>query len=305
MGEMARMLLLVAAAAGLMLVPGTDGTAPGAPERCVNSFIYEGSVYGYIPIDGENLVSGRHVGRGVRRGCTDIGGVPPPPDKRVKLYRFGTANPRVALTIREQGPFVVAVSSRCFGFDLRDYPHCLQTEVRFKGRGYSPVRGLGLTQGGALGQGQVRDRRVRLLAIQRIDPRIALVRDDEPESTYIAHRRCELVPIYPGFKRCLGAPLWLAIRGHTRVRTATIESPGSLVTSARLRLFLAPDGVADQITSPEDERLTLVGRLIVDGKGRGSTRLTIDDSLAYGRYAVLAQVPGSRVVVVGALHVRR
>jgi hypothetical protein len=300
---MAKAFLLAAAVAGLLFLPSTGGTEPGAQQRCVSSLLYKGSVYRYRPMEAENIVPRRPIGLALRPGCSDIGGVPPPPAKRVEAFRFGTASPRVALTTREVGAPVYAVSSRCFGFAREEQLGCLQTEIRFRGRGYTALRRLGLLPGGALGEGQVRGRPVRLRAIQGIDARIALARADEPETTFVAHRRCELQPLYPNFKRCLRAPLWLAVRGHTQVRTATIQSPGALLTSVRMRLFIAPDGVADQIASPDDERLTPAGVLAADRKGRGSTTIAIVDSVGDGLHAVLAQLPGRRVVVVGALRV--
>jgi hypothetical protein len=300
---MAKAFLLAAAVAGFVHLPSTGGTEPGAQQRCVSSLLYEGSVYRYRPMDAENLVPRRPVGLALRPGCSDIGSVPPPPAKRVEVFRFGTASPRVALTTREAGAPVYAVLSRCFGFAREEQLRCLQTEIRFRGRGYTALRSLGLLSGGVLGEGRLRGRPVRLRAIQGIDPRIALARAEEPETTFVAHRRCELQPLYPNFKRCLRAPLWLAVRGHTRVRSATIRSPGALLTSVRMRLFIAPAGVADQITSPDDERLTPAGVLTVDRKGRGSTTIAIVDSAGDGPHAVLAEVPGRRVVVVGELRV--
>jgi hypothetical protein len=70
-----------------------------------------------------------------------------------------------------------------------------------------------------------------------------------------------------------------------------------------MRLFLAPDGVADEMASPDDDRLTPAGRLTVNRKGRGSTSLAIVDSVAEGSYAVVAELPGRRIVVVGGLYV--
>jgi hypothetical protein len=75
-----------------------------------------------------------------------------------------------------------------------------------------------------------------------------------------------------------------------------------LITSVRIRLFLAPDGVADQIMSSDDERLTSIGGLTIDRKGRGSTRIAIVDSVVAGRYAVIAELSRHQVVVVGGLH---
>jgi hypothetical protein len=250
-----------------------------------------------------DVVPGRHLGQAIRPGCWNIRIEPPLPAKRLDVYRYGTASPRVAFTILETGPSVFAVPSRCFGFEREDMRRCLETEVRFRGRGYIAMRGLGLAVGGALGEATVRGRPVRLRAVQGIDPRIALAREAEPDTIFVAHRRCDLSPLSSNFKRCLRAPFWLAIRGHMRTRTATIQSPGSLVRSVRMRLFLAPGGVADQITSPGDERLTPAGRLTVDRNGQGSTRLAIANSVVGGRVAVFAQLPDRRLSVVGALHV--
>jgi Family of unknown function (DUF6281) len=175
MRDMSRALALVATVVGLVLWSSTGGTAPGAQQRCPYSIVYEGTTYLYVPR--ENVVPGARVGRAVRPGCNDIGGRPPPGAKSIEAFRFGTASPRVALTTHEQGlpAMVVAVPGRCFGFgNGPDYVRCLQTDLRFRGRGYSALRGPELPQGGALGRGLVHGRPVRLLAIQGIDPRTAL-----------------------------------------------------------------------------------------------------------------------------------
>jgi hypothetical protein len=304
---MRRMLVLVAAATGLVLLPATGATTPATQQRCSYEVVYEGRVYSSGPIPHERPVrSGARVGRGLRLGCNDIVGRPERPTP-VDVFRFGTASPHVALTTRELG-FVarVAVEGRCFGFggDPDGYLHCLQTEIRFRGRGYTGTHGPVLPRGERLGHGQIRGQLVPLQATQGIDPRVAVAREDDPQLIFVAHRRCQIWPYQRGvttFTRCLRAPFWLAIRGHTRTRTATIQSPGSLHTNVRLRLFLAPDAIADQLISPEDERLISAGRLTVDRKGRGKTTIRIADALGVGRYAVLTELPGGQVRIVGVL----
>lgn len=304
---MRKMLVPVVAVTALALVPNTAGPAPGAQQQCTYRVVYEGTVYRGSAPGAEAVRSGARVGPAVRLPCDDIGGRPPEPGTPIDVFRFGTASPWVALTTRELGrPAIVAVSGRCFGFgrDTDGYLRCLQTEVRFRGRGYTGTRGAVLPRGSSIGQGRVDGRPLPLRAIQGIDPRIALAPADDPELILVAHRRCHIWPYdrtLETFMRCLRAPLWLAIRGHTRTRTATVKLPGSLLTSVQMRLLLAPDGIADQISSPDDTRLTPAGRLRVDRKGRGRTRIAIADSLGVGRYAVLAQLPGRRMVVVGVL----
>jgi hypothetical protein len=299
---MTRVFVSVAAVAGLLLVPCTAATAPGAQQRCVDRIVYQGTVYS-ASLPRHVVRPGARVGRAVRPGCTDVVGLPLPPTEQVDVFRFGTASPQVALTNHRGVRF--AVGGRCSGFPNRaDYHECLQTEVRFRGRGYTGTRGPILTRGGVLGQGRVRGRPVLLHAIEGVDPRIALVREDDPHLILVAHRRCQMSPSGPtltSFTRCLRAPLWLAVRGHGRSRTATIQAPGSLLEGVRIQLFLAPDGVADEITWSQDERLTPAGRLIVDGRGGGTARIQIAESLGAGRYAVVAQLPGRRVIVVGVL----
>jgi hypothetical protein len=300
------MLVPVAAATALVLLPGTGGTAPGAPQRCLYHVLYEGAAYWGYPVPQDTAIRpGERVGRAVRPGCNDFGPRPPEPSTPVDVFRFGTASPRVALITPEfRGP--VRVAGRCFGFerDTDGLLSCLQTDIRFRGRGYTGTHGPVLPRAERLGQGRIRGQPVPLQAIQGVDPRIALAREDDLKVIFVAHRRCQIWPYQRGvttFTRCLRAPLWLAIRGHTRTRTAAIESPGSLQRNVRLRLFLAPDGVADEITSPQDERLTSAGRLAVDRKGRGKTTIRIAEALGVGRYAVLAQLPGRQVRIVGVL----
>lgn len=295
---MARALWLVALA-GLALGVGIAGGTPTAAEKCLYVVHYDGGTYHYA---GAAVARGARVGRGVRPGCNDTGG-PPPPSTLVTVYRYGKASPRVALTVAESGQtLLLAVPGRCAGFGFgAGYRRCLQTEVRFGGRGYSAFRGRQLGRSRALGRGSVGGRPVPLQALERVDPRIALARRDRPLEALVAHRRCELPPSDPVFMRCLRSPLWLDITPEGAVRTVTVQRPGALVTNVRLRLFLAADADADAINSPRDERLTPAGQLAVDGRGRGSARIAIVDSVDSGSYAVMAELPAGRMVVVGAL----
>jgi hypothetical protein len=294
-------VLAAGALVGLVLGVSGAGANPSSAQKCIYLVRFEGSAYHYMAA---GVARGAPVGRGVRPGCNDTGG-PPPPDKAVEVYRYGTASPRVALTVAESAQnLLVAVPGRCAGFGFSTgYRRCLQTEVRFRGRGYSAFRGRALPRGRALGRGFVGTRRVQLEALQGVDPRIALARRGRPLEALIAHRRCELQPFDALFMRCLRSPLWLRISPTGSLRSVAIERPGALVRKVVLRLFLAPDADADAITAPDDERLTPTGRLAVDAQGQGSTTIAIVDSVETGSYAVMAELPGERMVVVGALYV--
>jgi hypothetical protein len=211
----------------------------------------------------------------------------------------------VALTVRESGrDLLLAVPGRCAGFGFTaGYLRCLRTEIRFGGRGYSAMKGRELPRGKALGRGSLGGRPLRLRALEGVDPRIALARADNPLQLWIAHRRCELGAFDTLFMRCLRAPLWLDISDMGAIRTATIAHPGSLLRGVQLPLYLAPDEVADEVVSAQDERLTRTGNLKVDTNGRGSTQIAIVDSVETGNYGVTAQLPRGRMVVVGALYV--
>jgi hypothetical protein len=294
-------VLAVGALLGLVLGVGGAGAEPSYAQKCIYLVRFEGGAYHYAAA---GVIRGARVGRGVRPGCNDTGG-PAPPDRAVDVYRFGTASPRVALTVAESGQnLLVAVPGRCAGFGFSTgYRRCLQTEIRFQGRGYSAFRGRQLARGRALGRGSVGRRTVALELLKGIDPRIALARRGRPLEALVAHRRCEFQPFDPIFMRCIRSPLWLDITPTGSLRTAAIERPGALVQNMQVRLFLAPDAIADAITAPDDERLIPTGVLNIDGRGRGSTRIAIVDSVDTGSYAVMAELPGRRVVVVGALYV--
>jgi hypothetical protein len=296
-------VLAASALVGLVLGVGGAGAERSTAQKCIYLVRFEGSAYHYAAAD---VPRGARVGRGVRPGCNDTGG-PAPPDRAVDVYRYGTANPRVALTVAESGQnLLVAVPGRCAGFGFSaGYHRCLQTEIRYRGRGYSAFRGRALARGRALGRGTVGGRPVALEALRGIDPRIALARRGRPLEALVAHRRCELQPFAPSFMRCLRSPLWLDISPTGSIRTAAVAAPGALVTNVRLRLFLAPDAVADAITTATDERLTPTGVLSIDGRGRGSTRIAIVDSVETGNYAVMAELPSRRIVVAGALYAWR
>lgn len=293
------MARLLAAATIAALALGVGGAAADstAGAKCLFSVVYDRSPYHYV--SRATVKVGPRVGRALRQGCNDTG-VPPPPPTPVEAFRFGKASPRVALVVREnrQPDLIVAVPGRCFGFAAGPAQlRCLQTELRFRGRGYTAVRGLALTPARPLGHGTIRGRWVRLRALRAIDPRSGVLLDRTRE-LYVAHRRCELVPS-TDLARCLRSPLWLDVAGEGRFRTATIDRAGALLRSAKLPLYLAENMIADQIASPTDHRLTPAGRLTVDGRGRGSARISIADSAVFGLLAVVAQLPNGRMAVVG------
>jgi Family of unknown function (DUF6281) len=290
-------LLAAATIAGLALGVGGAAADSTAGAKCLYSVVYDGSSYHYV--SGATVEAGPRVGRALRQGCNDTGGPPPPPTP-VEVFRFGTASPRVALVVRQnrQPDLIVAVPGRCFGSAAhRDRLRCLQTELRFRGRGYTAVRGLALAAARPLGHGTIRGRPVRLRALQGIDSRSAVLLDRTRE-LFVAHRRCELLPS-SDLARCLRSPLWLDIAGEGRSRTATIDRAGSLLRSAGLPLYVAENMIADQIASPTDHRLSPAGRLTVDGRGRGSARISVADSAVFGLLAVVAQLPNGRMAVVG------
>lgn len=297
---MARVLAL-GALVGLVLGAGVAGGRPVTAQRCLYVVRFDGSDYHYAAT---GVTRGPRVGRGVQPGCNDTGGTPPP-DRPVDVYRYGRASPQVALTVAESGQnLLVAVPGRCAGFGSGSaYRGCLQTTLRLRGRAYSAFRGRALARGPSLGPGSVAGRPVQLVALRGVDPRIALARAGRPLEALIANRRCELQPFETAFMRCIRSPLWLDISPSGKLRNVTVERPGALVRNQQLRLFLAPDRIAEAITSPTDERLTPTGVLSVDTAGHGSTRIAIVDTVDAGSYAVLAQLAANRVVVVGELSV--
>jgi hypothetical protein len=294
------MARVLAAGALVALVLGVSGAGadPSSAQKCIYIVRFDGSSYVFMA---SGVTHGARVGLGVKPGCNDTGG-PPPPDQSIDVYRYGKASPRVALTVTSN--LLLAVPGRCAGFGFgAGYRRCLQSEVRFRGRGYSAFRGRALPRGPSLGRGTVTGRSVQLVALRGVDPRIALARSGRPLEALVAHRRCELQPFSSLFMRCIRSPLWLDVTPTGSIRTVTIERPGALVRGVRLRLFLAPDAEADAITTPTDERLTPAGQLDVDSKGQGSGRIAIVDSVVSGSYALMAELPGERMVVVGALYV--
>ena len=297
---MARMLAAVVVAGLALGIGGAQGRSTSA-QKCLYQVVFEGSTYHLIRTDG--IQRGERVGAGVKPGCNDTFPGPPAPDVPITVFRYGSASPRVALTVRESDrDFLIAVPGRCAGFGFTaGYLRCLRTEVRYRGRGYSAMRGRELPRGKALGRGSIAGRPVPLQAIQGVDPRVAVARAGNRLQIWIAHRRCELGAFDKLFMRCIRGPLWLRISGEGTIRTATVEHPGSLLRNVQLPLYLAPDAVADEIVSAQDERLTRTGQLAVDARGRGSARIAIIDSVDTGSYAVMAQLPQGRMVTVGAL----
>jgi hypothetical protein len=52
-----------------------------------------------------------------------------------------------------------------------------------------------------------------------------------------------------------------------------------------IRLYLVPNAVADEVTTPDDSRLHYIGSILLDKRGRGVLRFTVPD-LTPDSYAV-------------------
>jgi hypothetical protein len=85
-------------------------------------------------------------------------------------------------------------------------------------------------------------------------------------------------------------------RPGTVVHVRTAGDGACTVCPHRLRLYFVQARFVDDITSPDDLRLVLVGRLKVDGDGNGTGRLTVP-MVVRGRYEVMTYckpcAPGS------------
>ena len=120
-----------------------------------------------------------------------------------------------------QPGWIYVLGYRCEGFAEQERLTCLSEPLQLDGstfyaRRYPAENGppLTFTPGEAAGEAQIGGETATLVAIDGVDPRVAVGVEGRPELAYVASASCLYVsadnrPRLDGFARCLHSPVWL------------------------------------------------------------------------------------------------
>jgi hypothetical protein len=207
-------------------------------------------------------------------------------------------DPGVAVAVDGQPGWIYVLGYRCDGLPGTERITCLQQPLLLDGVAYfarrypeenPPRRTFTLDE--PAGEAELGGEQVSVVAIEDVDPGVAVGVEGRPDTAYIASETCLYVaadnrPRYDGLARCLAAPVWflfdppLAKSGEPVVargdRTVAAELDGALV------LFVPaiggdalPEDLADAVS---------VGSLDVEAGGAATVRFDVPGALERAVY---------------------
>jgi hypothetical protein len=222
----------VLAGAGLLLVALVAVIARGdepseqANERdasssgsCAAELEFQDTLYVGTSLNGLRVTTGDRLGTGTRPAC---GGpvtvdnelqtttVEQVPSQDVPVFALEGIDPSVAIGRSDKPDAIYLAPWRCFGYARAiEFERCLRSPLEYGGEIYvgtkSPVQ---LAQGSPLGEGTRPACCGRLaesqpvVAIDGVNPRVAVGVAGEPDAVYVARSRC-MVPTREEFLQCL------------------------------------------------------------------------------------------------------
>ena len=260
---------LLAAAAASLATPGTAAAA----DCPTTSFLR----YGYLVYASMAVPSGISLPRGAAlgSGVTDDPVEPRVDDQKcgreqadVQILRLEGVDPQVAVAMSGRPGSVFVLGGRCNGFEGDAFWSCLTDPVELEGTTFTGVayppgadrRELPL--GEAVGTVQLGGTAATAVAIDGVDPAVAIGIEGRPSEAYVAPGVCP----YERFanevagddlRRCLTGPVWLVFDppgarvgdpmvAHTDRR---VEGPAVgasiLVVRARTTADVVPEGIGD------------------------------------------------------------
>ena len=239
-----RLLTLLAVTAVAL---ATAGPAEAQQEECAGRgiLLFRSAVYSEEPTPpdaavqaGEPLAFGR------------IGFLPGPEGtvncdaRSVQVFEAAGLPPDLAVTVEGRGNFVFILGALCAGFEDEERAACILRPLQFDDRLYTAARYPGggeprFQTGAALGEGELEGEGVSAVALEGVDPAVAVGLEGQPDDAFVAEGACP----YERFAaeqreddllRCLQGPLWFVYELE-RPPAATV---GDLITARADRAVL-------------------------------------------------------------------
>lgn len=194
-------------------------TAASSSSSCAAELDFRDTLYVGTSLNGLRVTTGDRLGTGTRPACggpvvvdNELGTttVERVPSQDVPVFALEGIDPSIAVGRSDRPDAIYLAPWRCFGYaGANDFERCLRSPLEYDGETYvgtkSPVR---LAQGPTLGAGTrqaccgVAAESPPVVALEGVDPRVAVGIADEPDAVYVARSRC-LVREQEEFLQCL------------------------------------------------------------------------------------------------------
>jgi hypothetical protein len=298
-----RLAAMVAAAAVLAPLASPDGARAGT---CPDLTILE---YGTVVYLGEPIPAAAGIDQA---GPLGEGFVDEPTEADVcrrertdvTVARLEGIDPQVAVGVEGRPQSIFVLGNKCVGFEGPRRWTCLREPLELEGRTYvatayppgpGPARELALGEpiAGATLSGAPAD----AVAIEGVDPSVAVGIADRPEEAYVAlgaclYERFDRRRLFDDLRRCLEAPVWLVFdppgaRPGERI-TARADRP--LERPEDFLVWLGPSTVAADILPDDLSGQVALGELRPGDHG-ASVSFEVPD-LEPGRYETFVTCSG-------------
>jgi hypothetical protein len=288
-----KLLTLLAATAAAL---GTATPAEAQQEECGGRavLLFRSAVYSEEPAPpdapvqaGEPLAFGR------------IGFLPGPEGspncdaRSVQVLEAAGLPPDIAVTVENRDNFVFILGALCAGFEDEERAGCILRPLQFDDRLYTAARYPGGAEprfqtGEALGEGELDGEDVSAVALERIDPAVAVGLEGQPDDAFVAEGACPYERFAAELReddllRCLQGPLWFVYELE-RPPAATVgdvitaradravlpllDGAGVLLVRLSIPADIVPRDLSDAIT---------VGTIDVGPQGEVNLPITVPD----------------------------
>ncbi len=293
----ASLLLCTLLAAAVALVLGAEARAQ---QRCPTiSFLgYAGVVYASEEIPASvSILPGDLLGEGTIDEPDSEDGCKRKRDEP-NVLRAGDIDPAVAVAVEGRSGSLFVLGGRCSGYEGQTRWDCLLRPLVFDGKGYTgeaypatPAPRGTVRLGESLGTGELDGASASVVALEGVDPRVALGIEGRPNEAFLASGVCP----YERFAntepqddlgRCLRAPLWLVFDPVGAKVGDTITARADRVLRAELEgaeVALVRLAVAADVLPADRSEAVPIGVVSIDGQGGATLPFGVPD-VAEGLY---------------------
>jgi hypothetical protein len=213
--------------------------------------------------------------------------------RSVQVFEVAGLPPDLAVSVEDRSNFVFILGALCAGFEDEERAACILQPLQFEDRLYTATRYPSGAEprfqtGESLGEGELDGQTVSALALEGVDPAVAVGLEEHPDDAYVAEGACP----YERFGaeqreddllRCLQAPLWFVFE----LTAPPAAHPGDQVTARADRSVSAVvDGAAVSLVRlsipadivPRDTSdAVAVGTVQVGPQGEVNLPITVPD----------------------------
>ncbi len=275
----------VPSAVGMVAPDALAGTCPD-----IRFLTLDGQIYRGEPVPpGADVQQGDPVGSGQLDAPTSDDRCERGASAATAVGLIGIA-PAAAVAVQGQPGWIYVLGYRCEGFEAQERLTCLSEPLQLDGgfyaRRYPAENGppVTFTAGEPAGEAEIAGEAVTLVAIDGVDPRVAVGVEGRPDLAYVASASCLYVaadnrPRLDGFGRCLRSPVWLLFDPPLERTAQQVVARGDRPLAPELdgSAVLLVQAIGGDALPADLSAAVPIGVLAVDAAGAGALTFDVPD----------------------------